>query len=58
MAKIQKLVEIGKAEQGVPVYTLFMYQYTFASGGVYRYNTVHVPVHLPYFAKFCYFSHF
>ena len=28
-----------------------LYQYTFSSGGVYRYTTVHVPVHLQNFAQ-------
>ena len=72
MAKIRKLVEIGKAGQGVPVHhcsctgtllllvgctgtLLFMYWYTFASGGVYRYTTVHVLVHLPKIAQICFF---
>ena len=39
-------------------YTPKVYRYTLASGGVYRYTTVHVPVHLPEFAQKVYFLPF
>ena len=42
--------KLGKQNR-VYWYTLNVYRYTLASGGVYRYTPVHVPVHLPKFAQ-------
>ena len=55
MAKIQKLVETGKAEQGVPVHHCSCTGTLLLLVGVYRYTNVHVPVHLLKFAQNVYF---
>ena len=48
--KYKNWSKLGKQNR-VYRYTLNVYQYTLASGGVYRYTPVHVPVHLPKFAQ-------
>ena len=55
MVKIQKLVETGKAEQGVPVHHCSCTGTLLLLVGVYRYTNVHVPVHLLKFAQNVYF---
>ena len=55
--KYENWSKLGKQNR-VYRYTLKVYRYTFASGGVYRYTTVHVPVHLPKIAQICFFLPF
>ena len=55
--KYENWSKLGKQNR-VYRYTLNVYRYTLASGGVYRYTTVHVPVHLPKFAQIVYFIPF